>query len=171
MPRISPQVLAQAITLARKMSIQDKEKIGDEIFKVQPNLLGSVLALHRMGVSLAKIDFALNILFVSFLAMKTSGHTWPLISLDDQDRQLNRFVGSINFVKDMGENLQQEANQQYIDAHAEKYLLAYILDECATWLKTIEAEESDKYVLLAAANLANCIAIRPINPNKKKRKH
>lgn len=171
MPHISPQVLAQAITLARKMSIQDKEKIGDEIFRVQPNLLGSVLALHRMGVSLVKIDFALNILVVCFLAMKASGHTWPLITLDDQDRHMNRLVGSIKFGTDLGEHLEQAANQQFVDGHAEKYLLAYILDECATWLKKIEAEESDKYVLLAAANLANCIAIRPINPNQKKRKH
>jgi hypothetical protein len=170
MSRISPLVLAQAITLSRKMSIQDKEKIGDEIFKAQPNLLGSVLALHRMGVSLVKIDFALNILIVSFLAMKASGHTWPLITLDDQDRQMNRLVGSIKFGTDLGEHLEQVANQQYIDAHPEKYLLAYVFDECASWLKTIEAEESDKYVLLAAANLANCIGIRPIHSNQKKRK-
>ena len=54
MPYITSEILAQAIPLARKLNLQDKEKICDEIFKAQPHLLGSVLTLHRLSVSLEK---------------------------------------------------------------------------------------------------------------------
>ncbi len=170
MPRISPQFLAQAITLASKLNMQDKEKICDEIFKVQPHLLGSVLALHRLSVSLEKIDFALNVLVVCFLAMKASGQTWHLVSEDDQEQQMARLAGSIKFGSDLSEHLQNLCNQQYIDGHEEKYLLAYVINECTTWLKTILPVESDKYVLLGVINLVNCIAIRPTQKTQKKRK-
>ena len=169
MPRISPQILAQAITLASKLNLQDKEKICDEIFKTQPHLLGSVLALHRLSVSLEKIDFALNILVVCFLAMKASGHTWHLVSQDEQEQQMARLAGSIKFGAALSEHLQSLASQQYIEAHDEKYLLAFVINECTSWLKTIQAVESDKYVLLAVINLVNCIAIRPAQNTQKKR--
>ena len=170
MPRISPQILAQAITLASKLNLQDKEKICDEIFKAQPHLLGSVLTLHRLSVSLEKIDFALNILMVCFLAMKASGHTWHLVSQDEQEQQMARLAGSIKFGADLNEHLQYLASQQYIEAHDEKYLLAFVINECTSWLKTIQAVESDKYVLLAVINLVNCIAIRPTQNTQKKRR-
>lgn len=170
MPYITSEILAQAIALARQMSQQDKERICDEIFKAQPHLLGSVLALHRLSVSLEKIDFALNILMVCFLAMKASGHTWHQVSLNDQDQQMACLAGSIKFGADLSEHLQSLASQQYIEAHHEKYLLAFVINECTSWLKTIQAVESDKYVLLAVINLVNCIAIRPTPITQKKRK-
>ena len=169
MPRISPQILAQAITLASKLNLQDKEKICDEIFKAQPHLLGSVLTLHRLSVSLEKIDFALNILMVCFLAMKASGHTWHQVSLNDQDQQMARLAGSIKFGADLNEHLKYLASQQYIEAHDEKYLLAFVINESTSWLKMIQAVESDKYVLLAVINIVNCIAIRPAQNTQKKR--
>ena len=170
MPRILPETLAQAIALVSKLNLQDKEKICDEIFKAQPHMLGSVLALHRLSVSLEKIDFALNVLMVSFLAMKGSGHTWHQISLNDQEQQMARLAGSIKFGSDLSDHLQYLASQQYIEAHHEKYLLAFVINECTSWLKTIQAVESDKYVLLAVINLVNCIAIRPTQNTQKKRK-
>jgi len=170
MPRISLPTLAQAITLVRSMSMQQKELLVDEIFKAQPNLLGSVAVLHRMGVSLVKVDFLLNILLVCFMAMKGSGHTWPLISLADQDQQMGRFSGSVKFGADLAWHLQDIANQQYIDAHAEKNLLAYVIGECVGWLQSSPPEESDKYVLLAAISLTNCIAIQTTKVTTHKRK-
>ena len=120
-------------------------------------------------VSLEKIDFALNILLVCFLAMKASGHTWHQVSLDEQEQHMARLAGSIKFGADLSEHLQSLASQQYIEAHDERYLLAYVINECNTWLKSVQAVESDKYVLLALINLVNCIAIRPAQNTQKKR--
>ena len=102
--------------------------------------------------------------------MKASGHTWHLVSQDEQEQQMARLAGSIKFGADLNEHLQYLASQQYIEAHDEKYLLAFVINECTSWLKTIQAVESDKYVLLAVINLVNCIAIRPTQNTQKKRR-
>lgn len=158
MNRISVDTLALAIKQVRSLTMTQKEAMVDEIFRAQPNLLGSVLAQHRLGVSLVKIEFLLDILQVCFQAMKVSGHVWPPITLDEQERQMQRLTASVKFGGNMGNGLQQIATKQYIDAHPEKYLLAYVLAECADWLKKVAPEETDKFVLLAAINLVNCIA-------------
>ena len=76
MSRISRNALVSAVTGVQAMDMKQKEQLADEIFRSQPNMLGSVLVLNRLGVSLQKIEFALNILFVCYKAMKASGLTW-----------------------------------------------------------------------------------------------
>ena len=51
MPRISLPALGTAIKKVRAMDMQDKERLADELFLKQPNMLGSVLALSQLGVS------------------------------------------------------------------------------------------------------------------------
>jgi hypothetical protein len=50
----------------------------------------------------------------------------------------------------------------------QKEQLAYVQVETMKWLTRIVPEESDKYIVLAAWNIANCIAFVPIlAPNAK----
>ncbi len=166
MSRISLKALAQAVTTVRAMDIEQKQQLADEIFRVQPHLLASVVVQKRMGVSLEKMDFLFGLLFICFQAMKESGLTWPLITEDEQDRQLGRYVGSVKFGEDLGNSLRDQATRQYIENHPEKGLLAYVEVETANWLQRIVPEETDKYVMLAAANLVNCIAFVPLDGQK-----
>lgn len=52
--------------------------------------------------------------------------------------------------------------QQYLAGHPEKDLLAFVNDETSQWLQSVEPEESDKYVVMAAMNFVNCIAHVPL---------
>lgn len=158
MSRIPAKALANAIVIVRAMNTQQKELLADEIFRVQPHLLGSVLVQQRLGVSLEKIEFLIDILFICFQAMKESGQTWPVISEDEMDRQMQRYVAVVKFGQGLSKKLQDRAMQQYVDGHPEKDLLAYVQIESANWLQRIVPEETDRYVVLAAANLVNCIA-------------
>ena len=158
MSRISQSALVKAIKAMQSMDMQQKALLADEIFREQPNLLGSVLVLPQLGVSLQKVEFALEILFVCFKAMKASGLVWPIISDDDLDRQSRRFNAIIHFAGDLNERLREDSMQQYIASHPEKDLLAYVQSESAKWSARIEPEEIDKYVMLAAWNLVNCLA-------------
>ena len=88
--RISVQQLYSAINKVRSMSLAEKSALTDEIYQQQPNLLASCLVQQRLGVSERAVEFLLNILLVSFQAMKESGHHWPLISEEEQERQLMR---------------------------------------------------------------------------------
>lgn len=158
MSRITGKAMAEALVAARAMGLREKELLADEIFRVQPHLLASVLGLPRLGVALTKVEFALDILFVCVLAMKASGRVWPLITEDEQDRQMRRLAGIVQFGADLGKVMQERAMQQYIAGHPEKALLAYVTTETSGWMASIRPEASDKYVLLAALNLVNCIA-------------
>ena len=108
------------------MDVKQKELLADELFRVQPNLFGSFLVQTRLGVSLEKMEFLLDLLYVCFQAMKESGLPWPLITEDDLDLQAKRFSAIATFGDDLSENLRNRSMQQYIEAHPEKELLAYV---------------------------------------------
>src|ERR1039457_6579717 len=134
MSRISPQALARAIQKIRAMSMGQKEQVLDELFREQPNMLGSFLVQKQMGVSFEKMDFLLEILLICFQAMKESGLTWPLITEDEQDKQLARYVATVKFGEDLSSSLQERAMKQYIESHPEQYLLAFVTVELSDWL-------------------------------------
>ena len=157
MSRISPAAMATAMHSAQALDMRGKEQLADELFHAQPNLLASVLVLPRLGVAPSKVEFALDMLFVCFLAMKASKMSWPLITEADQDRQLQRFVAIAGFTDDLGASLQHRSIQQYIADHPEKDLVAYVMAETSKWLCQIAPEDSDKHVMVAIWNLVNCI--------------
>ena len=163
MSRISMNALAQAILAVRAMDTKQKELLADELFIAQPHLFGSFMVQQRMGVSIEKMGFLLDLLFVCFQAMKESGLTWPLITEDHLDQQSKRFAAIANFGEGLSEPLQDRSMQQYIEDHPEKELLAYVQMETANWLKRIIPEDSDKYVMLASWNIVNCIAFVPMS--------
>lgn len=79
---ITQAVMVQAAIDVNGMGQAQKVRLADEIFAQQPNLLASVLALSRMGVGMVELEVPLHIPFVTFQAMKRSGHTWPIVSED-----------------------------------------------------------------------------------------
>jgi hypothetical protein len=168
MSRISLQSLTRAIQKIRAMSMRQKEQVADELFREQPNMLGSFLVQKQMGVSFEKMEFLLDILLICFQAMKESGLDWPLITEDEQDKQLARYVASVKFGEDLSPSLSDLAMKQYIENHPEQYLLAFVTGETTDWLSRIIPEQTDKYILLAAANFVNCIAFVPMPELKHK---
>jgi hypothetical protein len=160
--------MAKALIAAQAMDLPQQERLADEVFRAQPNLLGSIVVLPQLGVARSKVDFAVEILFVCFLAMKESGLSWPVITEDDQDRQLQRFVAITRFGDDLNEGLRERSMRQYLADHPEKDLLAYVTAETSKWMTRIVAEESDKYVMLAIWNLVNCIAFVALPGSKGK---
>ena len=70
MSRISERTVVNAIVSVSTMDLRQKEALADELFGAQPHMFGSVLVLHRMGISPEKMEFALNLLFICFQAMK-----------------------------------------------------------------------------------------------------
>ncbi len=166
MSRISQNALVSAIKALQGMDMQQKALLADEIFREQPNLLGSVLVLPQLGVSMQKVEFALEILFVCFKAMKASGLVWPIISEDELDRQSRRFSAIIQFADDLNQRLRDVSMQQYLANHPEKELLAYVQSESANWSARIVPEETDKYVMLAALNMVNCLAFVALPESK-----
>lgn len=97
--------VVQALRTIEHMDAQAQLRLGDEVFAQQPNLLGSIVVLRRMGASDTQIGVA-----------------------------------------------------QQIAQHSEQHLLAFayghLRDSGVLAVKT----EPEKYVMLAALNLVDCIA-------------
>lgn len=155
--------LAAAINKIRAMDMKQKEAFADELVRDQPHMFASFLVQHQMGVSHEKMEFLLEILFICYQAMRESGKRWPLITEDEQDKQMERYIAAVK----SGENLSPEhsdrALKKYISAHPEQPLLAYVMTETAAWLGRVVPEETDKYIILTAVNLVNCIAYVPMS--------
>jgi hypothetical protein len=152
------EVIADAAVVFGAMTVQQRVALGDEVFAEQPNLLASVLVQQRMGASLVQIEVLLNLLFVAHLAMKRSGRRWPLITEGTQDRCLQRLTGRLHFAYGLAPRQFQQAVQDAIDDHREPYLLAYAYGHLREHgLLTVDTE-AQKYLMLAALNLVDCIA-------------
>ena len=158
MMRIAQAHVAEAMRAVERMDTQQQVRLGDEIFAHQPNLLGSIVVLRRMGASDTQIGIALHVLFVAWLAMKASGHRWPVISEDDQDLCLQRLTARVRFAEGLPPELRQQAAAQHISEHAEPQLLAFAYGHLRERGVLGARGEAEKYVLLAALTLVECIA-------------
>ena len=161
--RISVEHVAAAVRKLGKLTLAQKTSLIDEIYIKQPNLLASCAVQAKFGADEQTIEFLLDILFACYLAMAESGYEWPLITDVEQERQLERMVGSVRFSEELADPAAGDAARaQYIANHPEPVLLALVINECNAWLADLSRrhaeKESDKFVLMASVNLVNCIA-------------
>jgi hypothetical protein len=155
---ITQAVLVQADIDVNGMDPAQKVHLADEIFARQPNLLASILALPRMGVGMAELEVPLHILFVTFQAMKRSGHVWPIISEDMQDRCMQRLTARARFNEGLPGELANQVVQQFCDEHPERYLLAFVYGYLGQHDLLRVRTDAEKYLLMAALNLVECVA-------------
>jgi len=155
--KISIEHVRQAVAKLEAMDMAHKEQLADGLAQEQPELFASFLVQRKFGVSYEKMEFLLNILFVCYLAMKESGRKWPVITADEVDACLARYVESVKFGMDLDPAQQHELVFQFVARHPEQALLAYVQVETASWLRRVNPENSDRFVMLAAVNMVNCI--------------
>lgn len=158
MTRITQAVLAEAVIALERMGTQEQLRLGDEIFARQPNLISSVVVLRRMGANDVQIGIALHVLFVVWLAMKYSGLQWPVITEDGQDICMQRLTARVRFVEGLAPELVRQAAEQHTGEHGERYLLAFAYGHLREQGVLEVKSEAEKYVLLCALNLVECIA-------------
>ena len=158
MSELSQAQVVQAAIAVERMSAAQRVELADEIYLRQPNLLASVLVLERMGVSLQQLEVPIYILMVAYQAIKASGLNWPLITEDVQERCLQRLSGSIQFDEGLSPELMRQAAQQRVGGHAQRYLLAFVHGYLRDHELLAVRSDAEKYLLLAAFNLVECIA-------------
>lgn len=166
MSRITVDNVAAAIRKVHAMSVKEKEALADEIHLHQPHLLASCLVQSRLGVEQAAVEFLLNILLVCYQSMKESGLQWSVITEDEHERQMQRWIGAVQFSEHAAGSAADGAREQYASQHPEQPLLAFVVSETNQWLREISGRnaetESDKFVMMASMNLVNCIAGTPV---------
>ena len=140
------------------MSHPERLSVFETIYEKQPNLLASVLVQRKFGASYEKIEVLTELLLICWEAMRESGETWPLISEEIQERMLGRLVAHMKFREGLPPTYGDVAIAQWVEAHAEKWLLgAALLKLQEQGLEQVESE-ADKFVVLAALNMVECVA-------------
>ena len=97
-------------------------------------------------------------LFVTFQAMKLSGHQWPLVTEEIQVGSLQRLTARARFNEGLPQERAKKVVEQFHQEHAEHYLLAFAY----SWLDENDLmpvrNEEEKYLMLGALNLVECVA-------------
>lgn len=159
MELITQAVLVHAIRDVNAMNAAQKVVLADEIYLQQPNLLASILVLTHMGVSTLTLEVPLHILLVTFQAMKRSGRTWPIVQEDEQERCMQRLTARMRFNEGLPVQMADRLTTQYCDEHAERNLLAFVYGYLGDHDLLRVRTDAEKYLLLAALNLVECIAL------------
>ena len=155
---ITKSVLAEAILTIEKMDNPQRETLADEIHSHQPQLLTSVLAQQNLGATWGQIEVLLNILLVSFQAMKASGYDWPTITESMQERCFARFAGRVRFIEGLAERHKDETISESVANHCEKWLLAFVFDELRSNDLLAIDTDAKKILVLTALGMVECIA-------------
>ncbi len=153
------EVLASAIRTVHKMGPEETGRSIETVGARQPNLLLSVLAVEKLGVSRENTEFLLKLLLVAFEAMRQSPYDWEVISEDEQERHLQRIVGNAKLSEGLDPESQSRLTQKMIEAQPEQPLYAFVTNELIQWRRhLVHPQESDKFVDMCALSLVECIA-------------
>jgi hypothetical protein len=158
MTSILPIHLVHATSEFARMDLAQQERLGDELHERQPNLLASVLVLRNMGASYAQLEIALHALFVTWLAMKHSGRSWPVVTEAVQETCLQRLSGRIRFIEGLKGKSVQRALQDQIDTHREQVLLAFVIGHLGDAGLLSIRTDAEKFIVLSVLNLVECVA-------------
>jgi hypothetical protein len=162
---LTQAVMVKATIDVNAMTSAQKVQLADEIFVQQPNLLGSILVLPRMGVSMLQLEVPLHVLLVAFQAMRCSGHAWRLISEDVQESCLQRLTARLRFNEGLPPGLADQVVEQFCNEHSERYLLAFAYGYLGEHDLLSVRNDAEKFLLLAVLNLVECIALVGTQPS------
>lgn len=156
--KISNKHLIRAARKIEKMGRKRKELLCDDIYKDQPNLLGSVLVLGTMGEDMNDVDILLHILMTLYLTLKEAKLSIPKISEQTQAQELKKLTESVKFQEGMGDSMSVESVKQYISSHKQSMLLGYVVSKMNDSGFQYKSHENSKYLMMVGINLVNCIS-------------
>ena len=154
----SIESLGRATLAVNALSFSAMQALADAIHAEQPNLLYAVLVQQRFGATMPQIEVVLDLLLVTYTAMKASGRKWPLITEDLQETCLKRVTGRIWFAEGLAPAQVSAAVQQVIDDHPEPALLSLAFGRLREAGLLGVADEAQRYLVLAALNLVECVS-------------
>lgn len=159
MPHIEPDHVVAAWHQVEPLCLSKAERLADEVFKAQPNLLASVLVLPRFGVSHKDVETALALLFICFLAVRESKRFIREISEADQDRCFARLAGRAMFAEELPAALKDQAIADQIQSHPEPQLLAFAVGYLRDHDLLSVRNDAEKHLLLAVFNIVDTLAL------------
>lgn len=100
----------------------------------------------------------LNILLVVYQAMKACDTAWLMISELTQEQCLQRLTANSQFAEGLPAALKDQAVHDTVKEHPELWLLAFVRDQLRQHNLLAINTDAEKYLVLAALNLVDCVA-------------
>lgn len=157
MGRLTEEHVAKAMIQVERMSLEEKVRLSDEIHETQPNLLASVLSLHKTELSPADRELVFELLLACYEAMRAEGGPWPLITEDTQLVCLRRVVARLKATEGLLPATKDLVTKEQVETFPEKPLLAYVVHTLQQRGGEGMTDEAARYFVLCALNLVESI--------------
>jgi hypothetical protein len=128
--KITQTLLADAIVKCNNFSIEEKSNYVDILYTRQPQMLGTIIVLYRLGVSEATMEPLMELLFIISIALENGKIELPPASEDLIELCYERVTSRMTQETDarLSELEKRKASQDYIEQHPEQWLLAYVFN-------------------------------------------
>ncbi|MBE7562977.1 hypothetical protein H7F10_08415 [Acidithiobacillus sp. HP-6] len=156
--RISEKMLADAIVQRDQMSMEEKAILIDRIAEIQPQLIGSIVVLFRMGIPEARLEMLVDLLLMLTLALDQGGITLPAADEDLVEQCYERVTRRMTQETDLRvlPMERQRVSQDYIEQHPEQWLLSYVFHLINP---LTQSSEEDRVVTLLVTTALNYVEI------------
>ena len=126
--RISDELLADAVVQRDQMRMEEKALLIDAIAEAQPQLVGTIVVLSRLGVPEARLELLVDILFMVMIALERGGIKLPPANEDLVENCYERVLSRITQETDvkLSPLERHRVSQDYIEQHPEQWLLSYV---------------------------------------------
>ncbi|MDD5673395.1 MAG: hypothetical protein PHC61_04475 [Chitinivibrionales bacterium] len=153
---ITQKTMVESIQHVMSLDIRGKEKLADEIFVTQPNLLGTVVVLAKLKVPMAKMDEVFFILFVLYEAFqKRSGVDIPLVTEDMIEDAHKNYIAMLKYIDkegmDEGGNLIGKAMAKSPNRYISAFVIGHLKDHGFS-----AYSEENEYCSRAAKVIMDC---------------
>jgi hypothetical protein len=155
---ISRSILVEALTSVELMTSAERERLIEQIRLEQPNLLLSVLVPARWGASHQQMAHLLTLLLTLFTAVKMSGRSLPLVTIEARQQYLVKLVRRLGLEEGLFGADARLALRQAVHTHLQPWLLAHVCSvmEEQKWFDW--PDETRSHLVLAGLGLLECIA-------------
>ena len=156
--RISEKMLADAVVQRDQMSMEEKAVLIDRIAEIQPQLIGSIVVLFRMGIPEARLEMLVGLLLMLTLALDQGGITLPAADEDLVEQCYERVTRRMTQETDLRvlPMERQRVSQNYIEQHPEQWLLSYVFHLINP---LTQSSEEDRAVTLLVTTALNYVEI------------
>jgi len=100
---ITDKTISDSVKHYRALDIKSKEKLSEEVFAAQPDILLEVVALSKLNVPMEKMEVVFNLLFILYdVFQKTSEVKLPKITYDMIDKSYKKSFDMLNYLDKEG---------------------------------------------------------------------
>lgn len=156
--RISEKMLADAIVQREQMRMEEKAVLIDRIADIQPQLLGTIVVLFRLGIPEARLELLVDLLLMLTLALDQGGIALPAADEDLVEQCYERVTRRMTQETDSRvlPMERRRVSQNYIEQHPEQWLLSHVFNLIHP---LTQSSEEDRVVTLLVTTALNYVEI------------